>query len=101
MRSWLRAPTLTPKGLVVRAAGCALFYGALTLAGARPFMSVLSLTFPEGSSRGWAAIVCMAYLVAHFLWILGVPILLLAAGLLQGLACWGASSGMPLEDAPP
>jgi hypothetical protein len=83
VKSWLRAPTLSPKGLVVRAAVCALAYGFLTLAGARAYMSVLCLTYPEGSSRPWAVLVCMAYLVAYFLWILGVPILLLAAALLR------------------
>lgn len=83
MKSWLRAPTLSPKGLVVRATVCALAYGLLSLAGARTYMSVLCLTYPEGSSRGWAVLVCMAYLVTYFLWILGVPILLLAAALLR------------------
>ncbi len=100
MKSWLKAPTLTPKGLVVRAAVCALLYGVLSLAGARPFMSVLCLTFPEGSSRGWSAVVCMTYLVAHFLWILGVPILLIAAALMQGLAWAGLPRRKSSEDAP-
>jgi hypothetical protein len=85
MKSWLRAPGFSPKGFVVRAAVLALVYGLLSLAGLRDSMSVLSLTYPEGSSRGWSAICCMAYLVSYFLWILGVPILLLAAGLLQSL----------------
>jgi hypothetical protein len=86
MISWLRAPTFTPRGLVVRAAGCALLYGLLSLIGAREFMSVLSMTYPEGSSREWSVILCMAYLVSYFLWILGVPILLLTAGLMQSWA---------------
>jgi hypothetical protein len=84
MKSWLRAPTFSPQGFIVRAAACALLYGLLSLLGAREYTSVLSMTFPEGSSREWAGILCMAYLTSYFLWILGVPILLLAAGLMQG-----------------
>lgn len=84
MKAWLKAPMMSPKGFVVRAALCALLYGVLSLAGFRDYMSVLSLTYPEGSSRGWAQFACMTYLLCHFLWILGVPILLLAAGLMQG-----------------
>jgi hypothetical protein len=85
MKTWLQAPGFSPKGFVVRAAVLALVYALLSLAGLRDFMSVLSLTYPEGSSREWSVICCMAYLVSYFLWILGVPILLLAAGLMQGL----------------
>ena len=85
MKTWLQAPTFSPKGFIVRAAVLALVYLLLSLAGLRGYMSVLSLTFPEGSPRGWSVICCMAYLVSYFLWILGVPILLLAAGLMQGL----------------
>jgi hypothetical protein len=80
---WLKAPTFSPAGFVVRAAGLAILYILLSLAGFRDFMSVLSLTFPEGSSRGWATFGCMAYLVSYFLWILAVPILLIAAGLMK------------------
>lgn len=83
MKTWLRAPTFSPKGFLVRAAACALLYELLSLAGLRGYMSVLSLTFPEGSPRAWSILLCMAYLVSHFLWILGVPILLLAAVLLE------------------
>jgi hypothetical protein len=85
MKTWLQAPGFSPKGFVVRAAVLALVYALLSLAGLRESMSVLSLTYPEGSSREWSVVCCMAYLVSYFLWILGVPILLLAAGLMQGL----------------
>ena len=86
MRSWLRAPTFSPQGFVVRAAACALLYGLLSLIGIREYVSVLSMTYPEGSSQAWSGLLCMAYLASYFLWILGVPILLLAAGLMQGWA---------------
>lgn len=80
---WLKAPTFSPAGFVVRAAGLARIYLLLSAAGFRDYMSVLSLTFPEGSSRAWATIACMTYLVSYFLWILAVPILLIAAALMK------------------
>jgi hypothetical protein len=83
LKGWLKAPTFSPAGFVVRAAALALIYGVLSTAGLRNYMSVLSLTFPEGSARSWASIACMAYLVSYFTWILGVPILLFAAGLMK------------------
>jgi len=82
LKGWLKAPTFSPAGFVVRAAALALIYGLLSMAGFRDYMSVLSLTFPEGSSRTWASIACLAYLLSYFTWILGVPILLIAAGLM-------------------
>jgi hypothetical protein len=94
VRSWLRAPTFSPQGFVVRAAACAVLYGLLSLMGVREYTSVLSMTYPEGSSRGWSVILCMAYLASYFLWILGVPILLLAAGLMQGWV-WLRSRASP------
>jgi len=85
LKGWLKAPTFSPAGFVVRAGVLALIYFILSMAGFRNYMSVLSLTFPEGSSRNWATFACMAYLVSYFTWILGVPILLIAAVL---MALW-------------
>jgi len=79
VKDWLKAPAFSPRGFVVRAMAIALLYGVLSLAGFRNSLSVLVMTYPEGSSRAWADFACMAYLVAHFLGVLGVPILLLAA----------------------
>lgn len=101
MISWLRAPGISPKGFVVRAMGIAAVYGLLSLAGFREDMSVLSRTYPEGSSRGWAQVACMAYLVTYFLWVLGVPILLIAAALMQGAARLGLlGRDRPTNEAP-
>jgi len=89
MKSWLQAPTFSPKGFVVRAVFIAAAYGLLSLLGFRNYTSVLSLTFPEGSSRGWALFAGMTYLIAYFLWILAVPILILGAALMKGAASAG------------
>jgi hypothetical protein len=86
LKGWLKAPMFSPAGFVVRAVALALLYLMLSLAGFRHYMSVLSLTFPEGSSRDWSLFAGMLYLISHFLWILGVPILLIAAGLMRGVA---------------
>ena len=82
LKSWLKAPMFSPAGFVVRAGALALLYLALTLVGFRDYMSVLSLTFPEGSNPRWAQFACMSYLISYFLWLLGVPILLIAAALM-------------------
>jgi len=84
MKSWLQEPTFSPKGFLVRAVVIAAVYGLLSLLGFRNYTSVLSLTFPEGSSRGWALFAGMSYLIAYFLWILAVPILVLGAALMEG-----------------
>lgn len=98
MKSWLKAPTFSPKGFVVRAAVIALLYGLLSLLGFRDSMSVLSMTVPEGS-RAWAFFSCLAYLITYFLWLLGVPILLIAAGLMKAVdflaALRGGQGGAP------
>jgi hypothetical protein len=86
LKGWLKAPMFSPAGFAVRAAALSLLYLLLSLAGFRYYMSVLSLTFPEGSSRGWSLFAGILYLMSYFLWILGVPILLLAAAFMQGVA---------------
>jgi len=96
MKSWLQAPTFSPKGFVVRAIFIATVYGFLSLLGFRNYTSVLSLTFPEGSSRGWALFAGMIYLATYFLWILMVPILILGAALMEG----GARAGLWARKTP-
>ncbi len=82
VRGWLKAPTFSPTGFLVRAAAYALVYAILSLCGLRQYMSMLSLTVPEGSSRGVAFAACIIYLISYFFFILGTPIFILAAGLL-------------------
>ena len=85
LKSWLKAPMFSPAGFVVRAGALSLLYLGLTLAGFRDYMSVLSLTFPEGSNPRWAQFACMSYLISYFLMVLGVPILLVAAALMAAV----------------
>ncbi len=82
LKEWLKQPMFSPAGLVVRAGMLALLYLVVSLLGFRNSMSMLSLTFPEGSSVGWSLFTGMVYLICYFLWLLAVPILLIAAGLM-------------------
>ena len=82
LKAWLKAPMFTPAGFLVRAAALALGYALLSLCGLRAYMSVLSLTFPEGTPRGLSLFFCLIYLLSYFSFILGVPILVIASGLL-------------------
>jgi hypothetical protein len=79
-----RADFLSPKDLVRRAIMLAAFYAILHLAGLREFVSILNGTI--GSLRlGWGISVFLGllYIVAYLAFVLLVPSMLLAAGLLS------------------
>ncbi len=83
IRSWWRADFLSPKDLVQGAAVIAAIYLVIHLCGLRDYTSVLNGT--TGSlnlSWGTAAGLGVTYVFAWLAFILGVPILLLAAALL-------------------
>ena len=78
-----RAEFLSPKDFVRRAVVITLLYLAASLAGLREFTTVLNGTM--GSVElGWrvSAFLGMAYILLYLAFVLLVPILLLAAGLL-------------------
>ncbi len=52
MRSWLKAPMMSPKGFVVRAAAIALIYLALSLAGFRDQLQILGAPVVRRYSGG-------------------------------------------------
>lgn len=82
MKGWLKEPMFSPAGFLVRAAGIAVVYALLSIFGLREHMSVLSLTFPEGVSRNLSLFLGLIYLLSYFSFILLVPILVIASGLL-------------------
>jgi len=98
-KRWLAGIELfSPKGFLLRAAILAVFYGACTAAGLRE-----NTTFLSGTEviSGWSASVIggIVYLCAYFGFVLGTPILVVAAGLLW---IWnrrdnGAAEGVPGE----
>ncbi len=82
LKAWLKAPLFSPAGFLVRATGLALAHAVLSICGLREFTSVLSLTYPEGIPRNLSLLFCLLYMLTYFSFILIVPILGVAAGLL-------------------
>ncbi|HUS63863.1 MAG TPA: hypothetical protein VMZ28_04930 [Kofleriaceae bacterium] len=76
---------MTPAGLLGRAAILLAAFGACHLAGWRDLTSVLSGT-PPGSTL--AALGGVLYLVFYFAAVIGVPVLIIAAGLLKVALRW-------------
>lgn len=98
---WPYPPFLSAGDLVLRAAVIAAAYLAVHLAGWREYTTFLSGTMVEaGGSLRWTAFCGLSYLVLHFAWVLGVPILLLAAGLLKLVAALGTRRA-PATSPPP
>lgn len=88
LKAWLKAPAFTPAGFLVRAAVLSGVYGLLSILGLREYTCVLSLTFPGGTPRGLSLFFCLVYLLSYFSFILMVPILGIAAGLLAMALRW-------------
>lgn len=86
MKRWIRSPFFSPVGLLVRAAALAVVYGGLHLAGLRDYATVLSGGLPSAdASPGVASVLGMVYVLFYFGWIIAVPVLVLASGILLAL----------------
>jgi hypothetical protein len=78
-----RAPLLSPRGLMIRAALVALAFGLAHAAGLRAYTSILSGTSPTGNpADGWAVLLGCVYVFLYFAFVLAVPIALIAAALM-------------------
>lgn len=83
---WIRSPFLSPAGLLVRAGAAALAYWILHLAGLRDYATVLSGGLPSAdASPGVASILGMLYVLFYFGWVVAVPVMVLASGILFSL----------------
>ena len=83
IRRFWRAPLFSTAGLLTRAGLITLVYLVLHLAGWRESTSILCGTAPTGNLSDRPAQICgLIYVLFHFAVMLGVPILVLAAGLL-------------------
>jgi len=81
-RLW-HAPLFSSVGLLSRAGLLTMTYIGLHLAGWREYTSILCGTAPTGNLSDRPAQVCgLIYVGLHFTVVFGVPILVLAAGLL-------------------
>ncbi|MBI4026418.1 MAG: hypothetical protein HY360_15645 [Verrucomicrobia bacterium] len=84
---WWRAPVCSPKGFLLRAAALLLLFLIAHIAGWREHTSVLCGT--ATSAAGWDRVggtLGMVYVLFYFGALLGAPILVLAAGILEVLA---------------
>ena len=79
-----RAPIFSPKGFLVRAAVIGVIYLALHAAGFREYTSIVCGSSPTGNPADtFSNVLGVAYLVFYFACVIGVPMLLIAAGILS------------------
>jgi hypothetical protein len=91
----LKAPFFSPCGLLVRAGLLAGTFGVLHLLGLREYTSIICGTSPTGNVADGSAVWGVLYAFFHFAFVLGVPILVLAAGILVGVLSLGQRPGVP------
>lgn len=90
------AQIASPRGLVVRAAELAAFFGVCHILGMREYTSVLCGMPPvAGGSRELYAFGGMIYILAYLSFVAVVPILLIAAGLLHW---WTPRGAVPVAE---
>ena len=81
-RIW-RAPLFSPTGLLSRAVLLTVIYLGLHLAGWREYTSILCGTAPTGNLNDhYTQVAGLIYVLLYFTVVFGVPILVLAVGLL-------------------
>lgn len=80
--SWFRAPIWSPQGFLVRAGLIAVVYLVMNVLGWSECTSLVCGTSPTGNvADRFVLFKGCAFAVTHFAFVLGVPILLIAAGL--------------------
>jgi hypothetical protein len=79
-------PLVSPAGLLAPAIGLSAAYGAAHLAGLRDFTAVLSGTDPPGGGGPFAEALGLGYVLLHFGFVAGAPILAIAAAIFAVLA---------------
>jgi hypothetical protein len=94
-RMW-KAEAFSPPGLIMRAATLAALYAVSCMAGLQEYTTFLSGTSPS-VNLSWrtAATLGLIHLLLHFAFILPVPILLIAAGLLAAWNGWNPQREIP------
>lgn len=87
VRRWIGADVFSPEGFVVRAVIIGIAYLLCRAFGLNAYTSILSGTSPTGGAIGFVdAALAFTYMLTHFAFVLGVPILVMAAGLLWALS---------------
>ncbi len=88
MRRLFRAPILSPLGFLRWAIVLSIPLAIAHLAGLRQYVSILSLTVPEGTPGQLAAWYAGMYLISYVAFTLLAPILVIAAGLFALFSRW-------------
>jgi hypothetical protein len=83
----MKAPLLTPKGLLIRALLLGAPFVLCQALGLREYTTLLSGTAYAGSELRCQAL-CVTYLVCYFLAVLGAPMLMIASGFLAVWERW-------------
>ena len=83
----IRAPFFSPAGFLARAGIISIAFLFCHALGLRVYTSILSGTSPTGGAAvDWFGVVlAFTYMLLYFAFVLGVPILILASGLLAAL----------------
>lgn len=93
----------SPRGFILRALVITAGYALAHFAGLREYTTFLSGTVSPGADPHTTAVLGVVYLALYFAWTLGVPILLLAAGIFWAADTWlsppSAASG-PVQKEP-
>ena len=88
-RGWVKAPMLSPLGLLLRAGAIAAVFAVLHALGLREYAAILSGSSPTGGpADAVAAVLALAYILFWFAFVLGVPVLVLGAVLQLLLMKW-------------
>ena len=80
-----RVRLVSPAGFLAMASILGALYGAAHLGGLREDTTILSGSAPPGGGSA-GALLGLAYVVLHFAFVIGAPILTLAAGVFWALA---------------
>jgi len=85
-RAVLHAPVFSPQGFLARAALIVFVFLLCHLVGLREHTSIICGTSPSGDTADrWSAALGVLYALFWFAFVLGVPILVLAAGVFAAL----------------
>jgi hypothetical protein len=79
----LKSPTCSPAGFLVWAGVFSLAYLISGILGLREYASILCGTSPSGDpADSFSIAVGMVYVMLHFIFVIGVPILILGSGIM-------------------
>lgn len=90
LRNWFKAELFSPKGFLIRAVLISVAYAVCHAAGLREYTTFLSGT-TDGGNLNQTIVLGVTYMAVYFAFVLGVPILLIAAGVMWGVERWVAS----------